>query len=111
MQVRFSFKNTQASAALKDYTEEKIVKLINKFVTKPVEAQITFSADRHLKNVHCVVAGGDGFNAQVEASSADIRTAVDNILDKLQTQLQRQKEKLKNHKARKGIKSAHEERN
>ena len=108
MQVRFSFKNTQASAALKEYTEEKIIKLINKFVTKPVEAQITFSADRHLKNVHCVVSGGDGFNAQVEASSDDIRTAVDNILDKLQTQLQRQKEKLKDHKARKGIKSTHE---
>lgn len=109
MQVRFSFKNTQASAELKDYTEKKILKMINKFVTKPVETRVTFSADRHLKNVHCVVVGGDGFNAQVEASSDDIRTAVDNLLDKLQVQLQRQKEKLKDHKARKGIKGVDDE--
>ena len=105
MQVRFSFKQASSSEDLKNYAEQKVLKLIEKFVTKPIEAHITFSTDRHCQNVHCSVQGGDGFNTQVEASSKDMQASIDSMLDKLQTQLKRQKEKIKDHKARKGGKN------
>lgn len=104
MQVRFSFKQIPSSDDLKSYTEQKVLKIIDKFVTKPIEAHITFSVDRHLQNAHCSIIGGDGFNMQVEVSCEDIYGSVDKMIDKLRVQLTRQKEKIKDHKSRKGIK-------
>ena len=104
MQVRFSFKQVPSSDKLKTYAEQKVRKMIEKFVTKPIEAHITFSTDRHLQNAHCAVSGGDGFNIQAEASCDDVYGSVDSLMDKLRVQLKRQKEKIKNHKAGKGIK-------
>lgn len=104
MQVRFSFKQVPSSDRLRTYAEQKVRKMIEKFVTKPIEAHITFSTDRHLQNAHCAVSGGDGFNIQAEASCEDVYGSVDNLMDKLQVQLKRQKEKIKDHKAGKGIK-------
>lgn len=105
MQVRFSFRQVPSSEKLKSYAEQKIRRTIEKFVTKPIEAHITFSADRHLQNAHCSVSGGDGFNTQVEVSCGDIYGSVDSMVDKLQAQLKRQKEKIKDHKSKKGIKN------
>ena len=105
MQVRFSFKQVVSTNKLKSYAEQKVRKMIEKFVTKPIEAHITFSTDRHLQNTHCAVSGGDGFNIQAEASCEDIYGSIDNMIDKLQVQLKRQKEKIKDHKTAKGIKS------
>ena len=104
MQVRFSFKQVPSSDRLKSYTEQKVRKMIEKFVTKPIEAHVTFSTDRHLHNAHCAVSGGDGFNIQAEASCEDVFGSVDNLMDKLSVQLKRQKEKIKDHKSGKGIK-------
>ena len=104
MQVRFSFKQVPSSDRLKTYAEQKVRKIIAKFVTKPNEVHITFSTDRHLQNAHCAVSGGDGFNIQAEASCEDIYGSVDNLMDKLRVQLKRQKEKIKDHKTGKGIK-------
>ena len=104
MQVRFSFKQVPSSDRLKSYAEQKVRKMIEKFVTKPIEAHITFSTDRHLQNAHCAVSGGDGFNIQAEASCEDVFGSVDNLMDKLSVQLKRQKEKIKDHKSGKGIK-------
>jgi len=104
VQVRFSFKQIPSSERLKTYTEQKVRKMIEKFVTKPIEAHITFSTDRHLQNAHCAISGGDGFNIQAEASCEDVYGSVDNLMDKLRVQLKRHKEKIKDHKTGKGIK-------
>lgn len=98
MRFQFSFKHMDVSPALKTYAEEKIEGVINKFVTKPIEAAVTFSVERHMHTVHCDIFGGDGFTFSVRHSCKDMYGSVDHIVDKLHTQLKRKKDRLKEHK-------------
>lgn len=95
MQCRFSFKHMKSSPALTEYAEAKILQKIEKFSTKPIEAHLTFSVDGYEHRAHCSVKGGDGFNFEVEAVCDDMYGSVDLLLDKLEVQLKRQKDKLK----------------
>jgi ribosomal subunit interface protein len=99
MQFRFSFKHMETSQALQNYAKEKIRVEVEKFVTKPIEAHVTFSVDRHQHQVICSLAGGDGFTVNVEHACPDMYGSVDHMIDKMVTQLKRKKEKLKDHKA------------
>ncbi|MBF0440917.1 MAG: ribosome-associated translation inhibitor RaiA [Oligoflexales bacterium] len=97
MQFQFSFKHMETSASLQKYTEEKLRSQIEKFVTKPIEAHVTFSVDNHRHIAHCSLTGGDGFSIEVEHSCEDMYGSVDKLLDKLTVQLKKKKEKLKGH--------------
>ena len=97
MECRFSFKHMDTSPALSTYAKEKIVAKIEKFSTKPIEVHITFSVEHHAHHTHVNVFGGDGFQIQVDAESPDMYTSVDLVVDKLEIQLKKRKERLKNH--------------
>jgi len=98
MQFRFSFKHMETSPALQDYAKGKIEVEVSKFVSKAIEVHVTFSVDKHEQHVLCTLTGGDGFKLNVEHSCQDMYGSVDHMIDKLVTQLQKKKEKLKDHK-------------
>lgn len=98
MQFQFSFKHMDVSEPLKKHAQEKLSNEILKFVTKPVDCHLTFSVDKHNHTAHCSFNGGDGFTFQVEHTCSDMYGSVDHMVDKLEVQLRRQKEKLKDHK-------------
>jgi putative sigma-54 modulation protein len=103
MQFNFTFKHMEASEALQSYTEQKLGEKISKFVTKPIEARVIFSVDRHKNHTaHCHLVGGDGFNVEVEHSCDDMYGSIDRLTDKLESQLRKHKEKLKDHRHRTG---------
>ena len=102
MQFRFSFKQMDPSEALRAYAEDKIRDKISKYATKPIEAHVTFKVAKHEHIAHCSVSGGDGFNVQVEHVCEDMYGSVDRLIDKLEVQLKRHKERLKGHKGRSG---------
>lgn len=105
MQFQFSFRQMETSKALQEYAQEKIQAQIEKFVTKAIEVQITFSVDKHLQQVFCSFVGGDGFSLNVEHSCEDMYGSIDRVVDKLATQLKRKKDKLKQHKFKDSIKT------
>jgi putative sigma-54 modulation protein len=105
MRFQFSFKHMEVSPALQKITEEKIRSQIDKFVTKPIEAHVTFSVERHLHNVHLVLTGGDGFSLHVEHACDDMYGSVDRMLDKLAVKLRRTKGKIKHHKVKNSTKN------
>lgn len=98
MQFRFAFKHMETSEALENYARSKIQAEVSKFVTKPIEAQVTFQVDKHKQHVLCTLVGGDGFSLNVEHSCQDMYGSVDHMIDKLSTQLKKRKDKLKDHK-------------
>ena len=103
MQLLFSFKHMESSDPLRKFAENKIREKIEKFSTKPIEAHFTFSVENHLHHAHVSIKGGDGFNLQVDATSADMYGSIDLLVDKMETQLKRKKEKLKKHKFKDNI--------
>lgn len=98
MQFRFVFKHMETSEALENYARSKIQAEVSKFVTKPIEAQVTFQVDKHHQHVLCSLVGGDGFSLNVEHDCPDMYASVDHMIDKLSTQLKKRKDKLKDHK-------------
>jgi putative sigma-54 modulation protein len=101
MRFQFSFKHMDSSEALQRYAEVKILQEIQKFATKPVECHLTFAVDRHNHTAHLSFSGGDGFAFQVDHTCTDMYGSVDHMVRKLETQLRKQKEKLKHHKGHK----------
>ena len=104
MQFQFSFKHMETSQALQEYAREKLTTKIEKFVTKPIEVQVTFSVDRHVQHALCTLVGGDGFSLNVEHSCEDMYGSVDRMVDKLGSQLKKKKDRLKGHKNRSSVK-------
>jgi putative sigma-54 modulation protein len=98
MQFQFAFRHMESSPALQGYAEEKLREKIQQFVTKAIEAHVTFSVVRHSHTAHLSFKGGDGFSLDVEHTSGDMYASIDQLVDKLTVQLKRHKEKLKDHK-------------
>ena len=103
MHFQFSFKHMSPSTSLQQYAQDKIKQEIEKFVSKPVDAHVTFTVDNHRHIVHCALSGGDGFSVQVEHECDDMYGSIDRMLDKLTVQLKRKKDRLKEHKPQKGL--------
>lgn len=98
MQFKFTFKHMETSEAVREHAQTKIKEKVEKFVTKPIEVHTTFSVDRHNHKVMSQLVAGDNFNVQVEAVSDDMYVSIDKVCTKLETQLKKMKEKLKDHK-------------
>jgi ribosomal subunit interface protein len=98
MQYHFSFKHMESSESLERYAESKLNEKISKFVTKPIEAHIFFSVTKHVHQAHLHLKAGDGFTTDVECECGDMYATIDLMADKLESQLKKHKEKLKNHK-------------
>jgi ribosomal subunit interface protein len=98
MRFQFTFKQMHTSEALTLHAETKLRTEIEKFVTKPVDCQVTFSVDRYNHTAHLSFNGGDGYMFQVEHTCDDMYASVNHLVDKLEVQLRRHKEKLKDHK-------------
>jgi putative sigma-54 modulation protein len=92
-----------SSDSLSAFATKKILEKIDRFSTKPIEAHMTFSVNNHEHHAQLAVKGGDGFNFQVEAVSQGMYGSIDLLVDKLEVQLRKKKERLKKHKYKNNI--------
>ncbi|HHY34968.1 MAG TPA: ribosome-associated translation inhibitor RaiA [Firmicutes bacterium] len=92
MRVIVTGKNMDISPALRDYAEKKLKKL-SKYVKRSVTAQATFSTERG-RHILEVTAPLDGYLLRGEEQAADPMTCVDQVVEKLERQLEKHKTKL-----------------
>jgi putative sigma-54 modulation protein len=85
-----------SSDALKKYAEDKTVR-ITKYLIEPIEVNWVLSVEkiRHIADA-TIVANGVSIKGQ--EVTGDLYSAIDKVLDKLDKQVKRHKEKVKNHK-------------
>src|SRR5262245_49248556 len=97
MQVSVTFRHMDATEALREYAEEKIEKALRKFLRTPYEAHIVLSTERyqHLCDVTVLVSG---HTIKGSEKSEDMYTSIDKVGDKIERQVSRYKDKLRNHK-------------
>lgn len=105
MRFQFSYKNMTSSDSLKHYTETKVKEKVEMYVTKAIEVHVTFEVNKRNHWLHCALEGGDGFNMQVEHTTEDMYKSVDGLVDKLEVQLKRHKEKVKQHKGNHNVRA------
>lgn len=85
MNISITFRQMDATDAVKGYATEKIAKL-QKFLRRPLHGQVTLSCQKtiHLAEAD-VHAGGAHFHAHEE--SEDMYASIDRLIDKLERQI------------------------
>jgi len=96
MQISLTFRNLEGEDWLKDHVNKKIQRL-KKYIDKPVEASIILSVEK-FRNVAEVKLLGKGVNIVGKEEAKDMITAVDEVVDKIERQLKKHKEKVLNRK-------------
>ncbi|MCM2276511.1 MAG: ribosome-associated translation inhibitor RaiA [Oligoflexia bacterium] len=100
MQLNISFKHMDTSDALRTYTQEKSERL-KKYFNGRISVTWNFSIENMEKVAHCHLVGNnmDYFG---EAATGDFHASIDSTLDKIEKQLRKHKEIVKDHLHRNG---------
>ena len=96
MLIELTFRNLEASDAIKAYAHEKLAKL-DKYLRPPAEAHVAFSVERRLHCVDVSVHEGGG-HYQGRAEEQDMYASIDLVVDKLLRQLHKNHHQHKNHR-------------
>ena len=101
MNTNVSFRHMDSSPALKDYAVGKLQRVVKKYVHGKVDADIVMSVEkfRHIANFTINIKN---LTVKGESRSEDMYSSIDLALDKIERQLRRHKDRLRNHKPSSG---------
>lgn len=96
MHINFTGHQVDVTDALRQLTSEKMEKLERHF-DRITNINVTFTVEklRHIANATVSIAGGE---IHASDESDDMYKAIDGLVDKLDRQLLKHKEKIKDHK-------------
>ena len=95
MDLQISFRNMDTSQAIQTFTKEKSEKL-KKYFNGRISITWNFSIENLNKVAHCHLVGNnmDYFG---EASTSDLHASIDSALERIEKQLRKHKEIVKDH--------------
>ena len=96
MKISVTFRNGEGENWQKVYAEERIQKL-NKYLDAPAEAHIIVSMEK-FRNVAEINLSSNGWNINAKEEAKDMHMALDNCIEKIEKQLKKQREKVREHK-------------
>jgi len=93
MQTSVTFKNLEPSETLKSYVSDKLDRF-DKFLDNPAEASVVLSVEkfRHIAEINII---GDRLRINGKEETNDMYSAIDMVLDKLQKQIKKSKQKTR----------------
>lgn len=95
MNLKVSGHHIEVTPAIHDYVLEKIGRVVRHF-DHVIDVNVILSVEK-LKQRAEVTVRMPGKDVHVESEEADLYAAIDTLADKLDRQIQRYKEKLKDH--------------
>ena len=102
MQVAFTFRNVDPSEILKDYAREKLER-INKYFPDPIKAHIVFAQQRgYLFGVDVLITLHNGLVVKGDEATEDMHSSIDLVMAKIERQLRRFKDRIRDHKPQQG---------
>jgi putative sigma-54 modulation protein len=97
MQVNITFRHLEPTEALKSHATDK-VEHVQRYIDRPSGAHVVLYLENLLHHADITLKAGP-FLVRGQAKSADMYASIDQAADKIERQLKKHKEKLKNHKA------------
>jgi len=97
MQVNITFRHLEPTEALKAHVRDK-VQHVQRYIDRPTDAHAVLYLDRIEHHADITMRAGP-FVLRGRAKSEDMYASIDLAVDKIERQLKKNKEKLKNHKA------------
>ena len=96
MQVATTFRHMEPSDALRSYAEEKLER-VKKYIDEPIGAQVYLTVEK-IRHIAEITLNAKGITIKASEATNDMYAAVDAVLDKIERQLRRYKERIKEHK-------------
>jgi len=97
MDITVTFRHTEPIESLKAYAEEKASK-IKKYLDSPVEAHIVLSVEKFRHQADVTVSINGTVIKGVE-ETGDMYSAIDQVMDKIETQVKRHLSKTRDHRS------------
>jgi len=93
MQTSVTFKNLESSENLRSYVADKLDRF-DRLLNNPAEAKVVLSVEkfRHIAEINII---GDKLNINGKEETNDMYSAIDMVLDKLEKQIKRSKQKIR----------------
>jgi len=100
MQLSVTFRHMDASDALKEYSREKVER-IRKYFPDPMKAHVVLICDRGYNHIADVmITLHNGIIIKGEETTEDMYSSIDLVMAKIERQVRRYKEKIRDHKGR-----------
>lgn len=96
MHIDITFKNMDTSDALKDYTTKRLSR-IEKYIDRPTEAHVVLSVEK-IRHKADISLNADGIMINAVEITEDMYAAIDMVMDKLERQVKKHKEKVQGKK-------------
>ncbi|MDX2512673.1 MAG: ribosome-associated translation inhibitor RaiA [Desulfobacterales bacterium] len=105
MQTSVTFKNIDSSENLRTYVSDKLDRF-DKYLYNPAEASVVLSVEkfRHIAEINIK---GDRLNINGKEETEDMYSAIDMVLDKLEKQIKKSKEKLSKKRSGSKVRGRH----
>ena len=95
MQLSITFRHMDGSDFIREYARERVER-VSKYIDRAGEAHVVLWLERHLHNAEIQIQSGT-WTLRGREKSEDLYASIDGAMEKIEKQLKRQKEKLKNH--------------
>ncbi len=100
VKVSVTFRHTQPTDALKHYAEQKIHK-IGRHFPKNLEAHVVLSVESKVRQfAEVILQTTNGVTINGKEQTDDLYAAIDLVMEKIERQVQKQKEKFKERRRR-----------
>jgi putative sigma-54 modulation protein len=86
----------EPSEKLKEYSHDKLARL-EKYLDAVIDAEVVMTVEKFRHRAEVLIAS-DGLKIKAEEETEDMYAALDMVVDKLEKQIKRHREKLKDHK-------------
>jgi len=97
MQIAVTFRHMETSAPVRTYVEEKLSR-VKKYIDEPIDAQVVLSVEKKIRHSAEIALVAKGITIKGADQTNDMYAAIDSVVDKIERQLKRYKEKIKKHK-------------
>ncbi|MEA5113907.1 MAG: ribosome-associated translation inhibitor RaiA [Geobacteraceae bacterium] len=96
MQITTTFRHIESSDALKNYAQDKLER-VQKYIDEPIVAQVFLTVEK-IRHIAEVTITAKGITIKASEETNDMYAAIDAVVDKIERQLRRYKERIKAHK-------------
>ncbi len=96
MQVNVTFRHMESSEALRKYAEEKTERL-SKYLFEPIEVHWVLEIEK-IRHIADATVTANGVTIKAQEDTQDMYAAIDAVIDKLENQVRKHKERSKDHK-------------
>jgi putative sigma-54 modulation protein len=97
MNTNVTFRHMDSSDSLRDYAVGKLERVVDKYVHGSIDASVTLSVEK-FRHIASYTVQIKNLTVKGDSSSEDMYSSIDLALDKIERQLRRHKDRLRDHK-------------